>query len=157
MDTQLVFISFLQPTADGSLVTRILVVKVSLEKPFFSWDHQHHDEGGGGNEGEEQPKVIQPNRQSEQKQDERQVDGISSEPVRASSDDRSSAFGSPHRSASCAKFSAGKHEEQYGAKSNNGPEQPKCRWDEGEWPSKVQRDPHQNGGQKYNWGPEQAD
>jgi len=58
MDSQLVFISFLQPTADGSLVAQIVLVKVSLEKPLFPWDHHHHDEGRGGNESEEQPKVI---------------------------------------------------------------------------------------------------
>ena len=56
-----VFISFLQPTADGSLVARILVVKVSLEKPFFSWDHNRRNEADSWNERYEQPKVIQPN------------------------------------------------------------------------------------------------
>jgi len=131
-------------------------VKVPLEKPFLAWDHHHYDEGGCGNERQEQPKVIKPNRQPEQEQDERQIDGISTEPVGTSSDDRSSAFGSPDRSASCAKFSKGKHEEEYGAKSNQGPEQPKCRRDEGEWPRMVQRDPQQNRRHKYNWGPEQA-
>src|SRR5579872_2093015 len=33
-----------QPTADPSLVARILVIKVELEEPFFSWDHNRRHE-----------------------------------------------------------------------------------------------------------------
>lgn len=50
-----------QPTADGGLVARIFVVEVALEKPLFSWDHNHRDEGDSRNKRHEQPKVIQPN------------------------------------------------------------------------------------------------
>jgi len=60
-DSQLTMIAPLQPTADGGLVARILVVEVALEKPFFSWNHNRRDEADSWNERYEQPKVIQPN------------------------------------------------------------------------------------------------
>jgi hypothetical protein len=108
-------IALLQPTADGGLVARILVVEVALEKLFFSRDHNHRDETDRWNERYEESKVIQPNRQSEHEQDERQIDGITTEPVGTGSHDCSGALASPHGSASRAKFSEGKQEEQYGA------------------------------------------
>src|SRR6516225_2913261 len=109
---------FLQPTADRGLVARILVVEVALEKPFFSWDHNHRYQADSWNERYQKPEVIQPNRQSEHDQGERQINGIAAEPVGAGSHDCCRPLGSSHRSASCAKFSEGKQEEQYGAKGN---------------------------------------
>src|SRR5262249_29954968 len=85
-----------QPPADGRLVGRILLLKFSFEKPFFSWDHDDCDEGRGGDEREEQPKIIKPNRQSDQEQDKRQIDGITTEPVGTCSDDRGRGFRSTH-------------------------------------------------------------
>jgi len=61
LDSQRAMISLLQPTADGALVARILVVEIALEKPFFSWDHNHRDDTDRWNERYEEPKVIQPN------------------------------------------------------------------------------------------------
>jgi hypothetical protein len=57
----LAMIAFSQPTADAGLVAQILVVKVVLEKPFFSWDHNRCDEADSWHERYEQPSVIQPN------------------------------------------------------------------------------------------------
>ena len=50
----------LQPAADTSLVTRILLLEVALEEPFLPWDHNHRDDADSGNECYEQPKIIQP-------------------------------------------------------------------------------------------------
>jgi hypothetical protein len=151
-----VFSRFLQPAADGGLVARILVVEVALEELFFPWDHNQRDETGSGSEGYEQPKIIQPNCQSEQQQDERQIDWIATEPVGTGSHDRGGGLGSPHRGASRAKFSEREQEQECSAQSNKGPEQPESRHHEREWPSLVQRDSQQNRVQKYNRGSEQA-
>jgi len=43
-------IALLQPTANGGLVARIVVVEVALEKAFFSWDHNRRDEADSWNE-----------------------------------------------------------------------------------------------------------
>jgi len=60
LDSQLAMILLLQPTADAGLVARILVRVVALEKPFFSWDHNHRDYTDCRNERYEKPKIIQP-------------------------------------------------------------------------------------------------
>jgi hypothetical protein len=54
-----------QPTADLSLVARILVIEVAFEEPFFSWDHNHRNDANSRNERYQQPSVVQPNGQSE--------------------------------------------------------------------------------------------
>ena len=46
-------IALLQPTANGGLVARIVVVEVALEKAFFSWDHNRRDEADSWNERDE--------------------------------------------------------------------------------------------------------
>ena len=57
----LAMIAISQPTADGGLVARILLLEVLFEKSFFSWDDKDPDEPDSWNERYEQPKVIQPN------------------------------------------------------------------------------------------------
>ncbi len=98
-------INLLQRTTDGGLVVRILALEVVLEKPFFSWDHNHRYEADSWDERCKQSQVIQPNGQSDHEHDERQIDGIATKTVGTGSHDTSSAVGSPYGSASCAKFS----------------------------------------------------
>ncbi len=50
-----------QPTADGCLIARILLLEVPFEKSFLSRDNHCPDEAGSWNEHYQQPKVIQPN------------------------------------------------------------------------------------------------
>jgi hypothetical protein len=39
-----------QPTADLSLVARILIIEVAFEEPFFPWNHNHRDQADSRNE-----------------------------------------------------------------------------------------------------------
>jgi hypothetical protein len=71
-----------------------------------------HDGLDRGTERYDEPKVIQPNRQSEHEQDERRINGISTEPVGTGSYDRSGAPAAPARSTSRANFAEGKQKEQ---------------------------------------------
>src|SRR5215469_5723913 len=87
-----------QPTTDPSLVAQVLVVKVAFEEPFFARDHNHSHDADCGNEHCQQPKVIQPNGQSEYKQNESQIDGIATEPVRTGLHNRTGTRVSSYRS-----------------------------------------------------------
>jgi hypothetical protein len=50
-----------QPTANPSLVARILVVEVAFEEPFLPWNHNHRNDADSRNERYQQPSVVQPN------------------------------------------------------------------------------------------------
>src|SRR5215471_14234547 len=109
-----------QPTADFSLVARILIVEVTLEKAFFSWDHNRRHEAKSRHKRYQQPGIIQPNGQSEYQKDESEVDGIAAESVGAGSHNHSGTLAPLYRSASSAKLSVRKQEEQHGTSNNNG-------------------------------------
>src|SRR5262249_18016424 len=80
--------------------------------------------------------------------DERHINGITAEAVRAGAHDCGGRLLPSHRRASRAKFKEREQEKRYGANNKNGTKRPERRRHEAKRPRSIQRDSQNNRGQK---------
>jgi hypothetical protein len=98
------FIVNLQPAAHGRLIVQVPRTEFPLQVPLFSRYndiiHQRHRT----EERCQQPHAVDPNRDTELEQGERQIDRVPAEAIRARADDYGGGLSAGHRRAGCPEF-----------------------------------------------------
>src|SRR5215831_2059069 len=89
----------LQPTAHGTFVIQVVGTEPPFEVPLLSWDHDGGHEGHGRDECGDQPHAVDPTRDPQLQEGERQVDRVPTEAIGARADHDGGRLVAGHRRA----------------------------------------------------------
>ena len=103
------WLSGLHAAADGRLILQALHTEFPFQVPLFSRHDHVVDQRHRPDEGSQQPNGVDPDRDTELEQGERQLDRVPAEAIRAPADDQGGGLSGGHRRVGCPEFRNQRH------------------------------------------------
>jgi len=147
----------LQPAPDACLVPPVFVAEACFEVALLARydDERHH--GNRWEQRDQDPGVVDRERDSSLKQREREIDGVATEAVRPGLDDGGSGSIPGHRRARCVECSDRPDEKRSGKNRYQRPERHRQAGNEWERPNKMQHQARDNRSQIDGWRTHEAE
>jgi len=146
----------LQPAPDACLVPLVFGAEARFEVALLArYDDERHNKNRR-EQRDQEPGVVDPERESSLKQREREIDGVATEAVRPGLGDGGGGSITGHRRARCVECSDRPDEKRSGKNRYQRPERHRQAGNEWDRPGKMQHQARDNRSQIDGWGTHQA-